>query len=235
MRDFHSAFAAMIAGPDAGPLAIYCNTIAAGLCEALAANFPVVQAMLGDEMFAAVAADHAEAHPPSNPVLAYYGSAFADWIEEQSWVADVPYLSDVARVERLFCEALFAADLAPLDPAKLALLGSNTWSQTRLALHPATRFASSRWPAAALWLAHRDDGNLGEIVWQPECTLVTRPFFEVEVSQIEPSAHRFLLALASGQTLGAAVEATLTAFPDADIAAGYALLLQRGAFAALIS
>lgn len=234
MRDFHERFAAAIAVPIEGPLAIYRNTVAAGLSDALAANFPVVRALLGDEMFAAVAVDFAAAHPPADPVLAHYGFAFAEWIEEQEWAVGLPYLSEVARVERLYCEALFAADAAPLDPAAFARLAPGEWSHARLTLHPATRFACSRWPAAGLWLAHRAGGDPAAVAWQPECVLVTRPHLTVEVEVFGAAEHRFLMALACGGTIAATVEATLAAWPDADIASAFSLLIARGAFAALI-
>jgi hypothetical protein len=235
MPEFHQAFAAAIAAPAMGPLAIYRNTAIAGAADALAANYPVVRALLGEEMFDAVAVDFAAAHPPANPVLAHYGAAFAEWIEDQSWAVDIPYLSDVARVERFHLEALFAADADPLDPGALAGLGPREWTRTRLALHPATRFTCSRWPAAGLWLAHRDGGDVSAVAWRPECALVTRPHMAVDIEVLAASSHRFLLALASGQTVAAAVEATLAAYPDADIAAAFTLLLNRGAFAALLA
>lgn len=233
MREFHQAFAAMIAAPVAGPMAIYRNTALAGAVEALAANFPVVCALLGEEMFAAAAVDHATAHPPANPVLAHYGAGFAEWIEDQAWASDLPYLSDVARIERLHGEALFAADAAPLDHGALGRLAPDEWTHVRLALHPATRLACSRWPAASLWLAHQDGGDLSCLVWHGECVLVTRPGHLVRVEPIAASAHRFVLSLIDGATVATAVEATLAAFPDADIAAAFTLLLNRGAFAAL--
>lgn len=233
MREFHEAVAAAIAAPVDGALAIYRNTALAGLVEALAANFPVVRALVGEAMFEAIAVDHATAHPPHSPILAHYGVVFPDWIEEQHWATDLPYLSDVARVERLHGEALFAADDEPLDSAAFARLAPHEWTQARLTLHPATRFACSRWPSAGLWLAHRDGGDPAAIGWHPECVLVSRFGHAVRVEAIAPSAHRFLLSLARGATVAAAVEATLAAFPDADIAAGFSLLLNRGAFAAL--
>ena len=233
MPEFHEAFAATLAAPSEGPLAVYRNTVAAGLCEALAANFPVTRELLGEEMFAAVAFDHAVAHPPVNPVLAHYGADFAEWIEEQPWAADVPYLSDVARVERLHGEALFAADAAPLDPASLARLAPREWTHARLALHPATRFVCSRWPVAGLWRAHRDGGDVAAVAWRPECVLMTRPYLTVDIEALAAPDHRFLLAVARGQTVGTAVEATLSAHPGADIATAFTLLLNRGAFTAL--
>ena len=233
MRDFHESFAAAISVPTDGPLAIYRNTVLAGLCEALAANFPVVRALVGEEMFAAVAVDHATAHPPANPVLAYYGAAFADWIEEQDWGIDLPYLSDVARIERLHGEALFAADGDPLDPAMFARLAPHEWTRVRLTLHPATRLACSRWPTASLWHAHQDGGDLTDVAWGAECVLVSRAGSDVRIEAIPAPTHRFLLSLACGSSIAAAVEATLATFPDADIAAGFSLLLDCGAFAVL--
>lgn len=233
MREFHKAFAAAISAPVDGPLAIYRNTVLAGTVDALAANFPVVRALIGEEMFAALAVDHASERPPHGPVLTHYGAGFAEWIEEQAWAGELPYLSDVARVERLFGEALFAVDAAPLDPGTFARLAPHEWTQPRLTLHPATRLICSRWPAASLWLAHQDGGELERVVWQPECILVTRPADAVRVEAFPASAHRFLLSLTRGATVAAAVEATLAAIPDADIAADFSLLLDRGAFAAL--
>lgn len=235
MPDFHEAFAATIAAPVDGVMAIYRNTAMAGAVEALAANFPVVRALVGDEMFSAVAVDHATACPPRSPVLAQYGAAFAEWIEEQVWAGDVPYLSDVARVERLHNEALFAADAEPLDPGALGRLGSHAWSRARLTLHPATRLVCSRWPAASLWLAHQDGGDPAAIAWCPECVLVTRAAHAVRLEAIPAPAHRFLLSLARSATVATALEAMLAAFPDAEITAAFTLLLHRGAFAALIT
>ena len=233
MRDFHQAFAAAISAPADGPLAIYRNTALAGTVEALAANFPVILALVGEEMFAAVAVDYAHECPPDHPVLAHYGADFADWIGEQAWAADLPYLSEVARVERLHGEALFAADAEPLDPAAFARFTPDEWAQARLTLHPAARLVCSRWPAASLWQAHQHDGALEGLDWCAEWILVTRPANAVRVEAIPASAHRFLLSLARGVTIAAAVDATLAAFPDADIAAAFSLLLDRGAFAAL--
>jgi hypothetical protein len=237
MREFHKAFAAAVAGPRTesatGALAIYRNTALAGTVDALVANYPVVRALLGDEMFDAVAVDFALGHPPASPVLALYGAAFAEWIGGQDWAVDLPYLADVTRVERLHGEALFAADADPLDPADFAQLALDQWAALHVGLHPATRVTCSSWPAASLWLAHQDGGDLEQVAWQPESILVTRPGCTVLVEPIPAPTHRFLLSLAVGAPVAAAVEATLAAFPDADIAAAFSLLLTRGAFAAM--
>ena len=52
----------------------------------------VVARLLGDEMFEAIAADHAADCPPRQPVLALYGTRFPDWLEEQGWIEAFAYL-----------------------------------------------------------------------------------------------------------------------------------------------
>src|SRR6478752_5091515 len=103
-------FAAAISRPATGALRVYRNTVISGAVEALRDNYPVVEQIVGSEMFEALAVDFASTCPPRTPVLALYGSEFADWLGQQPWIADLPYLADVARVERLRIESLFASD-----------------------------------------------------------------------------------------------------------------------------
>ena len=140
---FQQIFGGKIAKPVAGAMAVYRNTALAGAVDALHANYPVVAKMVGTSMFDAMAVDFASAAPPDSPVLATYGKGFADWIEDQDWASEVPYLSEVARLEYLFIEALFAAEAEPLELAMLTGIAPADWANFRLKLHPATRFGWS--------------------------------------------------------------------------------------------
>ena len=95
-------------------MAVYRNTVLHGAVEALRANYPVIEQIIGAEMFDQVAVDFAATCPPRAPVLALYGAEFADWLSQQRWIADLPYLPDVARVERLHVACLSAPDDVPL-------------------------------------------------------------------------------------------------------------------------
>ena len=80
---FQRQFVAAIDRPATGPLAVYRNTVIHGAVEALRANYPVVEQIVGDEMFEAIAVEYSSAHPPKSPVLALYGDEFADWLSQQ--------------------------------------------------------------------------------------------------------------------------------------------------------
>src|SRR5262245_42691844 len=57
--------------------AVYRNNRSAGLIAALAARFPVVQRLVGDEFFREMARQYIAHDPPRSPILMEYGETFA--------------------------------------------------------------------------------------------------------------------------------------------------------------
>ncbi|MBW0007102.1 MAG: putative DNA-binding domain-containing protein [Sphingomonas sp.] len=231
LLEFQRDFAAVIGARAEGPMRIYRNTSLGGCVDALRDNFPAVARLLGDEMFEAIAAEHASQCPPRRPVLALYGARFSDWLEEQPWVREVPYLPDVARIERLHIEALFATDEESLRLDELQ--GREDWLALRLALHPAARFDWLTSPARSIWQSQRDelDGEL-EFDWQAEGILLTRPGLEVQPTALDRAGHRFLFGIRLGESVGDAAIATASLYPETDIGSLFASLVNAGAFAA---
>ncbi|OYX91883.1 MAG: DUF2063 domain-containing protein, partial [Caulobacter sp. 35-67-4] len=64
-----------LAAADAGEpgLSVYRNTIARGCVDALAANFPTVATLVGEDWFRAAAALFAREAPPTHAALLDYG------------------------------------------------------------------------------------------------------------------------------------------------------------------
>jgi hypothetical protein len=230
--EFQREFAAALDGPAAGAMAVYRNTVLHGAVEALRANYPVVEQVVGQEMFEAIAVDFASECPPRRPVLALYGECFADWTEAQPWVGDLPYLPDVARVERLRVECLMAADAEPLSEVEARHATGRPGS--RLALHPAVRFTWLSTPAMSIWLAHQR-GFDAEIApnWKAEGALFARPYPNViHAPRIGRAAHRLLFGIRLGESLGGAISAAAKLYPQEDCTAVFASLVNLGAFVA---
>src|ERR1700754_4381318 len=100
---------------------VYRNNVTVSLINALAAIFPVTQQITGVEFFRAMARAHLRATPPTTPLLFKYGGALPDFIKEYEHTRSVPWLADVARIERAQLDAYHAADMEPLTPQSLAL------------------------------------------------------------------------------------------------------------------
>ena len=219
--------------PAQGPMAVYRNTVIHGAVEALRGNYPVVEQVLGAEMFEAVAVDFAGECPPRQPVLALYGGRFAAWLEEQAWIGDLAYLPDIARVERLHVECLMATDALPMsaDDVRNAVGKDNA----RLRLHPSVRFEWLQTPAMSIWLAHQRP-VASEIApdWKAEGALFVRPDpFLLHAPRIGPAAHRMLFGIRLGETVNASIDAAARLYPGEDCTAVLNSLVNLGVFAAL--
>ena len=224
---FQRNFAAALDGPATGAMAVYRNTVFHGAVEALRANYPVTDQILGAEMFDQVAVDFVATCPPNSPIMALYGEGFADWLMGQSWAADLPYLSDVARVERMHVRCLFAPDASEPRGGIAAPAGT-------LRLHPGVQFTWLSTPAMSIWLAHQQCVG-GPIApdWKAEGALLARPSpFVLHALRIGRAGHRMLSGIRLGETVSAAMAAASRLYPDEDCPAVFNSLANLGVFAA---
>ncbi len=233
-------------GPD-GPqererrFAVHRNNVVVSLVDALAATFPVLQALVGEQFFRAMARERVLADPPRSPVLIDYAQGFVDFVAGFAPAASVPYLADVAMIEALRVRAYHAADASPVPESRYRelLAAPEALAGARLTLHPACHWMRSDCAAHSIWLAHQgmDDmasASLDDIdIERSEAALIVRPALEVVVAPLPPGAIEFLEALRGGQTLGSAFAAAQAEVDDLDSGALFTLLIQRGLAVAL--
>jgi len=215
--------------------AVYRNTVLKGCIDALQANYPAVARLVGEQWFRAAAAVLARDALPAHPTLLVYGAGFADFLASFAPAAELPYLADVARLDRLWSEAHVAADAPVLDPAAVAALGPQEMANVRLRLHPAARW---RWfeqaPIYSIWSRNRaGDAELGELAWHGEGALLARPFGEVLHCPLERAGSAFLDACARGESIHEAVIAALDVDEHADLSTLISQLLHAGVFSGL--
>src|SRR6202008_3479197 len=97
------------------------------------------------------------ATPPTSPLLFEYGRDFPAFIERYEYAQDMPWLADVARIERASLDAYHAADAPPLLAAAPAQVPVNCPGALVFRVHPATRIVRSIYPAAAIFAMNRAD------------------------------------------------------------------------------
>lgn len=208
---------------------VYRNNVHGALIGALADAYPVVQRLVGENFFAAMAREFILAEPERVPSLALYGAGFADFIAGFAPAAAVAYLADVARLERARLESLHAADAAPLDAASLPADGSRL-AGARFGSHPALRLVASAHPVVAIWRANQTDAAAANIAAHRECALVTRPGYEVRTELLDEPAGVFARALMRGARVQTAFERASALSSEFDVGAAFAKLLEAGAF-----
>jgi hypothetical protein len=216
----------------AARFAVYRNNVLSSLVDALAASFPVVQQLVGEAFFRAMAAVYVRHSPPRTRILADYGADFPAFIEGFAPASGLPYLADVARLELLRIRAYHAADAAPLAPDVLAtaLAAPERLGGLLLRLQPALGLLDSAFAVVSLWAAHQGALALADVdPNQAQCALVLRNGLEVEVLGIRPGDAVFIQALLQGRPLGAAAQPALASDPAFDLGNCLAHLLRAGA------
>jgi len=193
---------------------LYRGNVRANVGRALAAAYPVVRQLVGDEFFDALGREYARAQPSTGGDLNAFGHAFAAFLADFPHVADLPYLPDVARLEWLAHCAHFAADAAPCDAGQLAAIPPERCAALVPRLHPACALMASPYPVATIWRVHQPE-HAGEIAVDldagGERVLVYRPRWRVAVAALDAGAAAFLGAAARGMALGAALDAAYAA------------------------
>lgn len=211
---------------------VHRNNVRVTLVAALAATFPVLRELVGAEFFGTMAHAYVGADPPRSPVLMHYGEGFADWVADFEPAASLPYLADMARLERSRVRAFHAADADALSAADLArhLAAPQRLPQAGLRLHPSLSVIDSRWAIVSLWAAHQGCGALADVnPAQAEAALVLRIDDDAAVIGITAEAAGFYRRLQQEQPLGQATAATAAGF---DLATSLALLIRHGAICA---
>jgi Putative DNA-binding domain len=210
---------------------VYRNNVTVSLINALAEIFPAVLRLVGEDFFRAMARFYIRATPPSSPLLFEYGRDFPAFIEGYEHARSMPWLADVARVERAWLDAYHAADAEPLSPAALAAIPGGQLSDLVFTPHPATRIVRSQFAAVTIFAANRDAEPRHQIdASLSEDALVTRTDNEVIVRHLPAGGAVFATTLMSGHSLAAAAMAALDAALSFDIAANIAGLIEAGAF-----
>lgn len=196
-------------------LGAYATNGGASAERALAAVFPCVLALMGEETFALLARAYRLAHPPLRGDLALLGEGLADFIAADPQLADVPYLADMARLEWLLDRAERAPDAA-LRPESLQLLAQADPQALGLQLAPGAALCRSAWPVVTIRAAHGVQAEGAEDPFAAarealsrgdgECAFVWRQGFKPRVVALGEPEARFVEALLQGGTLGTALD-----------------------------
>jgi len=252
LPDLQRAFAAYLRGHDrpdlegavvgdrigaAARLRVHRNHVRQSLAAVLAATFPTVQALVGEDFFRGLAHAFIAESPPQGPVLSEYGADFPAFVAAWPAAQSLPYLADVARLDWALNLAfhapagprLSAADLAGVPMAELPAL--------RLAPAPGTALLVSPWPIDRIWRASQPSAAAAEEGVKLEsggvALLVLRQPDDAGFAVLSSGEKAMVAALLAGITLGEAAEAAGRDGAGFDLATTFARLLALQAFAAV--
>lgn len=225
-----------LVGPDGKPSTkrfnVYRNNVVASLTEALKNAFPAVARIVGDEFFAAMARIYVAEEPPTSPVMLDYGKGFPEFIGRFEPVEILPYLQDVAQIERTWVEAYHAPEARSLTPEEFAQISPDHLPGLRVRLHPSLRMVRSRFPSLTIWQMNVADGVPASVDLDAggEDILILRPDAEVEARLLPPGGAEFIQALGEGHSVIEAMRDATAADCRFDLATSLSGLMSANAF-----
>jgi hypothetical protein len=229
-----AGLASAFGGVPARRFDVYRNNVTVSLVNALADIFPAVSRIVGEERFADLACLFVRAQPPKSPLLFRYGHEFPAFIEGFRPAASMPYLADVAQLERSWLNAYHAADAETLTPEALAAIAPGDLPNARFTPHPAAALVRSRFAAVTIFSANRE-GRTGHKINAgiAENGLITRPDTEVAIRAVSAGDAAFLTAVLENHTLAEAAEVAGSEDAGFDLSAAIGLMLSTGVLIAV--
>jgi hypothetical protein len=188
------------AGTVAGRWHVYAHGYLARLGEALELEYAAIERILGPDAFAALVARYVAVFPPRSFDLSSAGDRLPRFLEFDPLSAELPFLADLARLERAAAVAFTAADAEPLAWETLRALDPDAAASLRLRLAPGVALVESDWPVADLWTCRLEtDGESDAIPLEgrPQRALVWRTGSRVRVAAL-PETEAALVAAAGG-------------------------------------
>ncbi|WIY25395.1 HvfC/BufC N-terminal domain-containing protein [Parasedimentitalea psychrophila] len=215
-------------GPAGRRFNVYRNNVAVSLTEAMHAAFPVIAKLLGKENMDGLSGLYLRAHPPSSPLMMFYGASFPAFLAATEQLNHLGYLPDVARLELALRRAYHAADASPIAAEALARIPPEDLMQTRVTLAPSVQVIASSWPIFDIWRFNTTKGAAKPKALAQD-VLITRPEFDPIPQPLPAGGACWISALMQGATIGDAHQATRITTAEFDLGTTLTLLLQGGA------
>jgi hypothetical protein len=167
LSEVHGIEAAIVAAPPltvAERLGIYHNAYRTRLIEALDDTYPILHALLGDELFTELGEQYVATYPSEFRSIRWYGRELPQYLARAQPYAEQPIFAEVALLEWTLAEVFDAADAEPLQRAALSAVDESAWGDLRFELHPSLRRLHLQWNTVAVWQTM----SRGETPPQPE-------------------------------------------------------------------
>lgn len=196
-------------------LRVYRNNIMGTVAGALAANYPMIEKLVGGEFLNPMTRSYVLAHPPKSGHLTLYGADFNAFIATYPPAKDLPYLPDMARLETAMAQSYNARDEYPLTIQDMAKIPEDKIADFPLKRREAAHIIKSPWPLDKIMALCRGENGQDRLDIRSGgvCLLVHRPHLDVEIATISEPDYFFLHALET-TALGESVAKTIESHPD---------------------
>jgi len=218
-------------------LEIYHGMYPLRMREALAADYPTLERLVGEVTFGRLVDDYVAVYSSRSYTLNRLGDRLPVFLETWGPKKGRALRRDLARLELAMTEVFDADEVASIEPSGLAAIPTERWSDARFTMVPALRLLSLAAPAHRVFDALRADEELPPMRARTERLVVFRLGYRVRRREVPEAEYRLLRAISSGSTLGEALDGISSRFgsslPAASVSTWMAEWVVDGLFASV--
>jgi len=134
-------------------LAIYYDAYRLRLLEALASNYPVLRAWIGEEEFENIGIAYIATCPSRHFSIRWFGDRLPEFLAATPPWDGKSGLAEMAALEWALSEAFDAEDGTIIGIEDMAAIPAPAWPDMRLHFHPSAQRLDLRWNVPILWKA----------------------------------------------------------------------------------
>jgi hypothetical protein len=138
---------------------VYAHGYVARIIEALDLEYPAVRRILGGDAFAALVERYLGVFPPRSFDLARVGDRLPQLLDFDRLSVELPFLPDLARLERKIADAFTAPDALPVTWGELRGRLPEEVADMPWDASPAVALVRSAWPLRDLWSARLQEND----------------------------------------------------------------------------
>lgn len=178
---------------------VYAHGYMARIVEVVGLEYAAIHRILGEEAFEALLARYLGVFPPRSFDLGRVGNRLAGFLEFDRLTVELPFLPDLAQLERKIAECFVAADDTPATWESLRRRSPEELLRLRFGLLPGVAVLRSAWPLHELWACRfeeDDDAVSIALEGRPASVLVFRRDGQVRL-EVVTEAEAVLVEAAS--------------------------------------
>lgn len=186
---------------------IYANMYIWRLVDVLLEDFPLVQYLLGEDLFYDTCVAYLTAHPSTHYSLSHLGNHFSEFLLQEA--RDIPhreFVHELAVLEDAVSTVFDEPQAEQLTLEALAAISEDRWADARFHVIPAFQLYQFRYPVNDFVRARREDRHMDVPGPRDSWLAIFRKDYTVWRLPLSHERYLLLSALVDGEPLGVALE-----------------------------
>jgi hypothetical protein len=143
-------------------LDVYADMYFYRLLEVLKEDYPATSALLGEANFHNLITAYLIEHRPCEPSVRGAGKCLPDFLRRHPLHAELPFVADLAMLERAIAEVFCAPNASLLEASEMNALEPKLWGAVKMRKIPASAVLRARWRVAEVLRAVEEKRD-----WKP--------------------------------------------------------------------